>query len=86
MISFKREGSRVKVSIDHGVCNVASTCYELEIGQGYELQAELLMQQLRKHLDDELSKVKERYYREGWKDAKAKTKKRTEFKYGGWKY
>lgn len=82
MIKFKRVETKVIIEIEHGIFH-DNGFFEREIEQGYKYQAELLMQAFQKNLNDNLTRLKEKYYSEGYKNAKAKTKKRTIF-YGGW--
>lgn len=82
MIKFKQDGKKVKVYIEHGVFGNSESFF-LEIQQEFDYQASLLRDQLQKNMDRHISKIKQEYYNRGWKDAKAKTKKRTEF-YSGW--
>jgi len=82
MITFERKNKEVLIKIQHGIWT--NNYFERTINQDYEYQAELLTRQLNKHLNDELSRVRRDAYNEGWKDAKAKRAKRTQFT-GWWK-
>lgn len=85
MIKFKAKDSAVVVEIEHGIWNDDGGFFSASIETNLPYQAELLRKQFQEKLDKELAKVKEKYYNEGWKEAKAKTKKRKEF-YGTWKF
>lgn len=82
MIRFKRSSTNVIIEIEHGVFGNADY-FTLEINQTRDYQAELLRQAFRENLNRHLIAIKEKYYAEGWKGAKAKTKKRSDF-WGGW--
>ena len=84
MIRFSRDEKKVQIKIEHGIFR--STEYftlELEYGENY--QAELLMKAFQDNLNRHQKEMKEKYYNEGWADAKAKRKKRTNERFwGGW--
>lgn len=82
MISFIREEKKVKVNIEHGIY-YSLECFSLYINHDEYFQAELLKRQFQANLDRHLARIKQKYYNEGWKQAKAKNKKQLEF-YGGW--
>jgi hypothetical protein len=83
MISFSRKDAKVLIKIEHGIF-WGDGYFEFEINQSYEYQAELLKKALRDNLERHIKNIKEDSYNLGWKEAKAKSKKTTEF-YGGWK-
>lgn len=83
MLKFWRKENIVYVCVEHGIF-WGNEYFELEIHQGKDYQAELLREALNENLNRHITKIKEEYYNQGWKDAKAKTKKRTWFG-GGWK-
>ena len=78
MIKFKRNNTLIEVEIEHGIF-YNDDFYNLEIRCSGEIEAELLKRQLQKNLDKHLSKIYAHAYNEGWKNAKAKSKKRTDF-------
>jgi len=82
MIKFSRNETDVIILVEHGIW-YNSDAFQLKINQSRPYQAQLLLEQFQENLNRELSRVKEKYYKEGWKNAKAKTRKRTDF-YGGW--
>lgn len=82
MIRFLRDGNKVKINIEHGIFH-SDSYFPLSIEQSADYQAELLRAALQTNLNRHLELMKQKYYNEGWKDAKAKTKKRTSF-WGGW--
>lgn len=84
MIKFGRNEKEVTIRIEHGVFH-GEEYFSFTLPQSHEYQAELLQRQFNENLNRHLRQIKEKYYNEGWKEAKAKTRKRTDF-YGGWKY
>lgn len=84
MISFWREDTKIVVHVEHGIFH-DDNGFNLEINQSQIYQAELLKRQFQENLNRHLRNIKEDAYNAGWKDAKAKTKKRTSF-WGGWKF
>jgi len=82
MIKFSRDNSKVKVDLEHGIF-FGDGYFSLEINQSMDYQAELLRKALQDNLNRHLERIKEKYYNEGWKDAKAKSGKRKSF-WGGW--
>ena len=84
MIRFGRVDSKVIIKIEHGIFR-DSEYFDLELSQGQIYQAELLRQAFQDNLNRHQKELKEKYYNEGWADAKAKRKKRTEERFwGGW--
>lgn len=85
MLSFKRKDNVVQILVEHGI-NHDGTHFELTINQNHEYQAELPKRQFQKHLEDKLKAVKQEAYNEGWKDAKAKRRKKIWMDFfGNWK-
>jgi len=84
MIKFLRNEKTVKIEIEHGIFG-NENIFELDIHQSFDYQAELLRKQLNENMNRHLKQLKEKYYNEGWKHAKAKTRKRTSF-FGDWKF
>jgi uncharacterized protein (DUF2164 family) len=84
MIKFYRKDSNTLVHVQHGVFG-SEQGFELKIEQAHDYQAQLLVNALHENLNRHLKEIKEKYYNEGWKDAKAKKKKRISF-FGGWKF
>lgn len=84
MIRFYREENKVNIHVEHGIFG-NDVGFELKIEQAYAYQAELLTRALQENLNRHLTKIKEDAYNAGWKDAKAKTRKRTSF-WGGWEF
>ena len=82
MIRFTRKENKVIVQIEHGIF-FDEEYFVLKIDQNENYQAELLSRQLNENLNNHLIKLKEKYYMEGWKNAKAKSAKR-KFFFGGW--
>lgn len=78
MISFSRIENTVKVKVQHGIFH-NDAHFALTINQDYEYQAQLLLNQLDKHLRNNLEAIRKEAYEQGWKDAKAKRKKKTWF-------
>lgn len=84
MITIKRKDEKVQFEIEHGIF-YADQHFVLELNQAYPYQAELLRKAFQDNLNRHLINIKEKYYNEGWKNAKAKTKKkRHDDFYGGW--
>jgi hypothetical protein len=83
MLSFDRIGPDVIVNIEHGIFYNGNH-FVLKISSTHDYQAELLKRQFQKKLSDELEAIRREAYNQGWKDAKAKTKKQTWFT-GWWK-
>lgn len=84
MITFGRNGNKVIIKIEHGIFG-GTEYFELDIYQNQDYQAELLMKAFQENLSKRQKEMKEKYYNEGWADAKAKRKKRTgERFWGGW--
>ncbi len=84
MITFERNEKEVLIHIEHGLFG-GDQHFQLKIEQSFPYQAELLKNQLKKNLENHLNKIKEEAYNEGWKAAKAKTKKKTQFFSWGFK-
>ena len=84
MLQFIRKDNVVIVELQHGIFH-DNGYFELEIQQNQKYQAELLTKALQENLNRHLSRIKRDYYNLGWKEAKARTRKRRsdEF-YGGW--
>lgn len=80
MIEFKREGTKVVITVESGVMN-----YEFSFNHecNHDHFAVLMRDAYNKHMNEELRKVREQAYNKGWKDAKAKVKKETWFS-GRW--
>lgn len=76
MIKIGRKESKVIVQVKHGIF-FGEEYFELEINQGSDYQAELLKRQLQDFMETKLQIIRRDAYLEGWKDAKAKTKKKT---------
>lgn len=83
MITFGRTDNKVIIKIEHGIFGTNGEYFELELSQGQDYQAQLLMKAFQENLSKRQKEMKEKYYNEGWADAKAKRKKRTIF-CGGW--
>lgn len=77
MIDFQQSGADVKITIDSGVGKFVFTH---NCTHGY--LAGLMRTQYEQHVVSVLEKITRDAYNQGWKDAKAKTKKATWFK--GW--
>ena len=78
MININKHGTTVKVSIETGL--IASSSDVLLYWEcGNDVFAELLTNQLRKKLADRIQAIRQEEYEQGWKDAKAKKRKRTWF-------
>lgn len=77
MIDFQQSGADVRINIESGVGKFVFThnCVH-----GY--LAGLMRDQYERHMRSVLENVRKDAYNQGWKDAKAKTKKATWFK--GW--
>lgn len=75
MIDFKQIGADVKITIDSGVGNFVFThnCVH-----GY--LSGLMRDQYERYMQSQLEKIRREAYNQGWKDAKAKSKKATWFK------
>lgn len=69
------------IHIDHGIF-YSDEGFNLQLIQEFNYQAELLKKQLDSHLSSNLERIRREAYNEGWKDAKAKVKKKTWF--AGW--
>lgn len=82
MIKFYRKDNKVQIDVEHGIF-FNDGYFSLEINQSMDYQAELLKKALQDNLNKHLMIIKEKYYNEGWKDAKAKSGKRKSF-WGGW--
>ena len=84
MITFVKEGKNVSVKIEHGIF-YGDAHFSVQIIQSYEFQAELLKRALQEKMNIEISKIKRNAYNQGWKEAKAKSKKKQydDF-FGGW--
>lgn len=83
MLKISRNDNKVLVNIEHGIFG-DDNIFELEINQVFDYQAELLKRQLNDNMNRHLKIMKEKYYNQGWKDAKAKKgSKRSNF-WGGW--
>lgn len=87
MIRFKRQGTKVIIEIEHGINPNPTHFFSREITQDYDYQAELLKDAMQKNLNNHLKQIKHDAYMEGWRDAKAKKRKRVwdDF-WGGWKF
>lgn len=82
MIEFKRNENKVVIQVKHGIFYDGGY-FEFELNQGFAYQAELMKRQFEKHMKHQLARVQREAYNQGWKDAKAKVKKETEF-WGNW--
>lgn len=83
MLKISRNENKLVVNIEHGIFG-DDNIFELEINQQFNYQAELLRRQLNDNMNRYLKIMKEKYYNQGWKDAKAKKGgKRNNF-WGGW--
>lgn len=82
MIAFNREGSNTIVYVEHGVFNDTRR-FKFDLNHDHDYIAELVRQALQYNLNKELARLKQKYYDLGWKQTKAKERKRNEF-YGGW--
>lgn len=78
MISFKRIDNKVEVQVKHGVL-FNDQYFTLNINETYAYQAELLTRQLNDQLQKKLEAIRKEAYEQGWKDAKAKSAKKTWF-------
>lgn len=86
MIHFYRDENKVKIKIEHGIFGT-NEYFETEIQQDFPYQAELLTLQLRENLNSKLAEIKREAYNQGWKDAKARTRKRKWDEFcGRWKF
>jgi hypothetical protein len=83
MLSFFRKENKVIVKLEHGIWG-SDEHFALEIGQSFEYQAQLLKDALNKNLQNNLERIRREAYNQGWKDAKAKTRKQTWFSWS-WK-
>jgi len=82
MIKFRRTENKVIVDIEHGIFH-NDGYFSLDVNQNHDYQAELLRKAFQDNLNRHLQDIKEKYYNEGWKDAKAKVGRRSSF-WGGW--
>lgn len=78
MIKFTRDGSKVKIAIEHGIFG-NEQYFDLEIIQSADYQAELLKQAMRKHLDTRIEAIRREAYNKGWKDKSSHKMKQTWF-------
>lgn len=83
MIKFGRTGTTVDIYVEHGIF-YTGTAFHLKIEQSQDYQAQLLLQQLQKNMNAQLERIKQQYYEEGWKTAKAKKEPKRKYFYGGW--
>jgi len=80
MIEFIKDGEEVLVKV-----NTSSSInwhIKAKFNCNSELYAALLRQELHSHLNNTLERIRKQAYEQGWKDAKARTKKETWF--SGW--
>jgi hypothetical protein len=81
MIKFQVHGTQIKVEINPGINGSAMLLY-------WETNSSMLVHLLRDKLHDELNKklteMRREAYESGWRDAKAKSAKKTWFS-GWWK-
>ncbi len=77
MIKFYRDGTQIKVAINAGMLD--QKVMNLYWDCGHDWFAEMLLRKLEEELSGTLRSMREDYYRQGWKDAKAKRSKRTFF-------
>jgi len=78
MIKIDRHEKQVRIRIEHGAYyNDAELWFYWNCNS--ELYAQLLTQQLNRHLDDRVQAIRKEEYEKGWKDAKAHRTKETWF-------
>lgn len=73
MIRFSKDGTKVKVRVDHGLSEDTHLVLNWECGS--TLYSELLSSHLQKQLEKIVQQVRQEEYNRGWKDAKAKKAK-----------
>lgn len=61
--------------VKHGIF-YDGAAFALTIQQSFPYSAELLKRQFEKHMTEQLQRVQRDAYNEGWRNAKAKTKKK----------
>jgi hypothetical protein len=81
MIKFKVNEGHLRVEIE---TNIDNKYIFLDWKTGDGLYSELLRRQLNNNMNKNLERIREEAYEQGWKDAKAKVKKKDWF-YGWWK-
>jgi hypothetical protein len=77
MITYTRTDEIVNIKIQTGILG---TYYELSIKCSGELHAELLLRQLNIEMQNQLRKIREEAYLDGYKDGRAKRGKKNWFK------
>ena len=80
MIKFVRfDKTKLRIEVDTGI-RVDKSTFNFTFGNlTYQANAELMRQHLQDALGDLFKKAREASYNEGWKDAKAKRRKRKWF-------
>ena len=83
MISFSREGTKVRIDIETYIPKYSFRMFSFYWECDRESYAGLLAQHFDSELVQVLKDIREESYVQGWKDAKAKVEKETWFS-GGW--
>lgn len=78
-IQLKREGTSVRLSFEAYINALGNRVFSFDWEAGSEWAASLLYSAIEKYLGEQLQKVKKSAYDKGWKDAKARNKRQTEF-------
>ena len=81
MIEFKRDGTTIEVLIEVKASQ-EKRWLPFHWNANNELYAELLVENFKHHLIEQMQRARKEAYEAGWKDAKAKQQKETWF--GGW--
>lgn len=79
MIEISNKGSNVTVNVK-GRYPVMDWTWNFSIDVTHEAYAKMLGENLRESMSFRLCAIREEAYRQGWKDAKAKTKKQGWFR------
>lgn len=82
MITFERNGTDVECKVDLKMPYWDTRVFHFKWGASSEVCSSLLTKHAETALSDRLKEIRKEAYNQGWKDAKAKTKKKEWF--NGW--
>ena len=75
MITFKRDGTNVRMSVGINIPHFEARSFHFNWNCGQEYAAALLTAEMQKQLDTAIGEIRRKEYDRGWRDAKAKRRK-----------
>ena len=79
MIRFRRSDTDVIAEVDLYIPGIGEQFYPAKFNLATEVEAAFVCQAIKEHMNDSLESIRNESYSAGWRDAKAKRRRKTWF-------